>query len=633
MCGIVAVRSFAGPVERERIASAVRALHHRGPDGDGIWLSEQRNVALGHARLSIIDLETGDQPIASEDEDVHIVVNGEFYDFERIRTELQSRHRFRTRSDSEIALHLYQDYGVHCLEHLRGEFAFALWDGRNRHFFAARDRFGIKPLYYGVVDGTLYVASEAKAIFAAGVPARWDHETLYHACCFQYCLPDRTFFEGIYQVPPGHYLSAIDGKMTVRRYWDVDFQEEPSTPRDDREYIDEMRSLFDEAVRLRLRADVPVAAYLSGGLDSCSIVAAATKVLGQPIDCFTISFEDESYDELAIAETMAKKAQCDLTPIHVSNDDIADHYSDAVYFSEMLAINGHTAAKYLLSRLVRQNNYKVVLTGEGADELAAGYPHFRQDLFESREARGSDAAEAIASLQTTNVVTSGILLPEGETLPIESARRVLGYVPTFLKAKATFGHRVLGILSGDFKSRYRGRDSLQLLLDGFDVEGQLRGRSRINQSTYLWMKVAFANYALRLLGDGTEMANSIEGRVPFLDHRLIEFGRRLPVSLKVRGTVEKYIIREAMRPDLPEQLLKREKHTFLAPPSAGSRVQTLIEDTLRGSTAATLPFVDQSKVIALLDQIPKSDRRLRIATDPVFMFLVSACVLQKRFAL
>ena len=481
-------------------------------------------------------------------------------------------------------------------------------------------------------DRKLYIASEAKAIFAAGVEARWDLETLYHACCFQYCLPDRSFFEGVYQLPPGHFLTAVDGKVTIRRYWDLDFEREPLPERSDQEYVEEMRARFDEAVRLRLRADVPVAAYLSGGLDSCSIVAAAAKIVGKPIDCFTISFDDESYDELSIAQSMAAKAGCQLTPIRVSNDDVADHYSDAVFFSEMLAINGHTAAKFLLSRLVRESGYKVVLTGEGADELAAGYPHFRQDLFESRQSGGADASEALASLRTTNMVTSGILLPQGESLPIEAAERVLGYVPTFLKAKATFGHRVLSILADDFKDRYRKRDSLRLLIDGFDVDGQLRGRSRVNQSTYLWMKVAFANYALRLLGDGTEMANSIEGRVPFLDHPLIEFGRRLPVSLKVRGTVEKFIIREAMKADLPEALVKREKHTFLAPPSAGSRVDTLIQDTLRGA-AGTLPFLDRSKVVALLDRLSSSDGRLRIATDPVFMFIVSACVLQSRFRL
>lgn len=258
MCGIVAIFSREGPVGMDTIERAIKRLHHRGPDGQRYWLSEDRRVGLGHSRLSIIDLQTGDQPIASEDERAHIIVNGEFYGYEMIQRELgASGHRLRTRSDSEIALHLYEDFGVQCLHRLRGEFAFVVWDATNRTMFAARDRFGIKPLFYAFHGDTLYLASEVKALFAAGVPARWDPDSVYHS------LENgghqmRTLFDGIFQVPPGHYLLASDKHLQISRYWDFDYPAMSDSPvRSDADYAREFREALDDAVRIRLRADVP----------------------------------------------------------------------------------------------------------------------------------------------------------------------------------------------------------------------------------------------------------------------------------------------------------------------------------------------------------------------------------------
>lgn len=267
-------------------------------------LSLNQRVGLGHARLSIIDLTTGDQPIASEDERIHIIVNGEFYDFERQRRELEQRgHRFRTRSDSEIALHLYEDFGAHCLQHLRSEFAFVLWDETNQILFAARDRFGIKPLYYSIHDDTVYLASEIKALFAAGVPAGWDHEYFY-----QYAtgpvVPDRTLFDGVHQVPPGHSLMATANGLRFLRYWEFNYTpaaELAASKRDERSYVEEFAAVFEDAVRLRMRADVPVGCYLSGGLDSCATLGFAARNSNSPIQAFTLTFDQAAYDEGDIA--------------------------------------------------------------------------------------------------------------------------------------------------------------------------------------------------------------------------------------------------------------------------------------------------------------------------------------------
>jgi asparagine synthetase B (glutamine-hydrolysing) len=267
-------------ISAERLKRATNILRHRGPDSQGAWLSPDQRVGLGHARLSIIDLTTGDQPIANEDERIHIVVNGEFYDFERQRRELERRgHLFRTRSDSEIALHLYEEFGTHCVQQLRGEFAFVLWDESNQMLFAARDRFGIKPLYYAVQDGTLYLASEIKALFAAGVPARWDHEYFYQHATGP-AMPDRTLFDGVHQVPPGHCLTATTNGMRILRYWEFSYpraDELEADTRDESAWIEEFAAVFDEAVKLRMRADVPVGCYLSGGLDSCAVLGFAAR--------------------------------------------------------------------------------------------------------------------------------------------------------------------------------------------------------------------------------------------------------------------------------------------------------------------------------------------------------------------
>src|SRR5215469_16976929 len=264
MCGIVAFFSRCHPNPEAALQRATQSLNHRGPDGQHYWMSQDGRVGLGHARLSIIDLTTGDQPITSEDGLTRIVVNGEFYGYEAIQRELQqSGHRLRTRSDSEIALHLYEDLGPHCLQKLRGEFAFVLWDETNGTMFAARDRFGIKPLFYAFHKGTLYLASEVKALFAAGVPRRWDAESVSNSIEFG-GHPVRTLFDGVFQVPPGHYLLATERHIQLIRYWDFDYPRVDSNApvRSNAEYVAEFRHAFEEAVRIRLRADVPVGCYL-----------------------------------------------------------------------------------------------------------------------------------------------------------------------------------------------------------------------------------------------------------------------------------------------------------------------------------------------------------------------------------
>jgi len=641
MCGIAALFSQSKAVSKHALEGAVRSLIHRGPDNQSVWLSPDQRVGLGHTRLSIIDLTTGDQPIANESERVHIVVNGEFYDFERQRGELEQRgHRFRTRSDSEIALHLYEDFGTHCVRRLRGEFAFVLWDESNDLLLAARDRFGIKPLYYAVHDDALYLASEVKALFAAGVPARWDHEYFYQHATGP-AMPDRTLFEGVHQVPPGHYLIATRNSLRVQRYWEFDYTpaaELAASKRDERSYVEEFDAVFEEAVRLRMRADVPVGCYLSGGLDSCAVLGFAARNSSAPIQAFTLTFDQAAYDEGDIAREMAALVGANFYPIPIKQSDIADHFADAIWHSETVFSNGHGVSKYLLSRAVRDAGYKVVYTGEGSDEILGGYVHFRTDML-AHNTQGQDPAEAqllLKQLEAANAVSRGMLIPAGETGAMHSVERLLGFVPTCLRVFAATGQQRLALFNDGFKARFHGRDSARLFLDGLDVPAVLDGRDPLNKSLFVWAKSFLPTYILNLLGVRMEMAHSIEGRVPFLDHHVVEFLCRVPVSLKVRGMTEKYLLRQAARPVITDTVYRRHKHPFLSPPVTTlptERLHQMLQDTLRGAVLASVPFYDQKKVVALLDELPAMTDAARVGSDPVLMSILSACVLQERFKL
>jgi asparagine synthase (glutamine-hydrolysing) len=637
MCGIVAIVDPAGRVSPHLVQRAAEMLHHRGPDLQRNWVPEHRRVGLGHARLSIIDLSTGDQPIANEDERLHIVVNGEFYDFEAIRGRLEREgHHFRTRSDSEIALHLYEDLGARCLDQLRGEFAFALWDERAHTLMAARDRFGIKPLYYAIQRGTVVVASEIKALAALGVTLRWDAAILYDLH-FANHAPDRTPFADVYQVPPGHYLLTDGAHVRVLPYWDFDYPAaaELRGAYDEREHTERFAAAFQEAVRLRLRADVPVACYLSGGIDSCAVLGVASKLSARPIRAYTLSFDQAAYDERAIAEEQARRSGAEFFPIDIRSRDLADHFSDALYFAERPFINAHCVAKYLLSRAVRDSGVRVVLTGEGSDEILAGYPTFRRDMV-LHNADHLDAATQkmlVEHLAEANRVSQGILLPEETGNALTEVKRNLGFVPTILLVWAQIGKAMTSVLNEDVRQRFRERDPLRILLDQLDVQRQMHGRDAVNQSLYLWSKTTLPNYILSNLGDRMEMAHSVEGRLPFLDHHVVEAVARMPIGMKINGMTEKYVLREAARPVLTDTVYKRQKHPFLSPPATletESPLYTLVQDTLRGSALDGPGIYDRRKIADFLDAVPNMDTAGRTRIDPLLTWLTSICLIHQR---
>ncbi len=631
MCGIAALLARPTPVDRDTLQRGLVALQHRGPDGAGTWVAPDARVALGHTRLAIIDLEGGAQPIANEDGTVVATVNGELYGFERIRAALEREgHRFSTRSDSEILVHLYERDPTRFWDHLRGEFAFVLWDEKLRTLLAARDRFGVKPICWAQRGGRLFVASEAKALFAMGLPARWDTTSLLHATSHQYVPPHRTMFEGVHAIAPGHVLRVTDETIALERWWDLDVpRESERVPVEADEAVARVRASLEESVRLRLRADVPVAFQLSGGIDSSAVLGCAAQH-ARALHAFTVAFDDPTCDESALAEATARHAGATLHVVRATPEALVEALPRSVELAEGLAINAHLPAKWLLSKAIRDATFKVVLTGEGSDEIFSGYPHLRRDLF--LEECGDDVARAEArlrALDATNAVSAGVQLPHGAGLPLVAVQHALGFVPSFLAAKATLGLRLHSLLSRDMRGAVEGRDAYARLLRGFDVEGQLRGRARVDQSAWLWTKTALATSILRILGDGTEMAHSVEGRVPFLDHELFAVARALPVSLRIRDGVEKWVLREAVRPWVTAETARRQKHPFMAPTlSTHPAMRALVLDLLEKQD-----IWDRAAVTSLFDRLPQLAPAERTAWDAAAMSVATTLLLQRAFRL
>jgi asparagine synthase (glutamine-hydrolysing) len=613
MCGIVAAFCAHQPVPAEALAAGLRRLLHRGPDEQKSWFAADGRVALAHSRLSIVDLISGGQPLSNEDDTIHVITNGEFYGFEAIRQGLQAQgHRFRSHSDAEILPHLYEELGLECLRRLRGEFAFVLWDERERVFFAARDRFGIKPLYFAAHAGALYVASEVKGLFAAGVPARWDYESV-HQQLFACLAGERTLYKGVSQLPPGHYLYADARGMRVVRYWDLDYPRVDSSspgPCSEAQEIGRFREHLQDAVAVRMRADVPIGCFLSGGIDSSSVLALATQLTGERLRAFTVSYSEPEYDEGPLAAEFARHCGAESDVLSVVDEDYADHIVQALWHAETLAFNLHGVARYLQCRRVRERGFKAVLSGEGADEVLAGYGFWRRDAAEK-------------PIVTRPPVAS-----------LRGVHRALGFVPDWLERLAV-NRSVLNLfLSPDFADRFAGTDAYVRFIEQFPLTEQLDGRAALAKSLYLWNRSILPNYVL--VAERLEMSMAVEVRLPFLDHPLFEYARALPQSLLLRAGLEKFVLREAVRPLLTSDVYCRPKRPFTAPPLAtvrGSRLHGMLLDMLASREMAQVPFLAHREIRAFLGKSAGYSGRLQMSEDIVALVALSACVLQSRYGL
>jgi asparagine synthase (glutamine-hydrolysing) len=618
----------------------MRALRHRGPDGEGHWLADDASVGLAHTRLSIIDLNTGAQPIANEDGTIQIVMNGEFYGFEQIRRNLELKgHRFRSNSDAEVALHLYEDEGTACLGSLRGEFAFIIWDDRQKRLFAARDRFGIKPLFYADNADALYLASEAKGLIAAGVPARWDKDVVFDllfACVSQ----DRTVFNGVRQIPPGHFLLAYPGSpIELHRYWDADYPLEERNgdrSRDPREWIEGVRMLLEESVRLRLRADVPVGCLLSGGLDSAVALGMATAQSASSLQAFTITFDHPDYDERAWAKQSADFNGATLNLVSASDENLADNFIESVRHGEVMQFNAHGTARYLLSAAVRKSGYKTVLAGEGSDELFAGYGFCRSAVINASNGNHSTGStrRRIRTAFRLMRPSSSEQRTIAKTSPwLSRASKVID-LPTWLTGSLAERMELMrGVMSADLLHRKRKLDPYKNLYDSLHAADKLDGREPAKQLIYMWLKTIFPGYILA--ADRADMAHGVEVRLPFLDHVLFEHVREIPVRALAAGGENKYMLRQAAAQYLSPETRTRPKKPLMAPPftpNSRSRLHSVIQDVVRSQSMREVPFFSTSAITQLAENAHASHQR-RGAVDPLLIMAASICVLQERYKL
>jgi asparagine synthase (glutamine-hydrolysing) len=634
------------PVDPDILVAMAAIQYHRGPDGFG-W-QRMDGVGFSHARLSIIDLDENRarQPFLSEDGGLLLAHNGEFYDYKRIRADLTARGaRFRTKSDSEILLHLYPRVGLdETLKQLRGEFAFAIYDRERDELLLVRDRFGIKPLYWTQVGGTVVFGSELKVLFAhPEVPRQFDPQGLYHQL-MQTIVPGSTAFRGIHQVKPGHVVSIRrrDGDFHIqdRKYWDMDFplQEERREPKPEHHYIEGVRAGLLEAVQLRLEADVPVACYLSGGIDSCSILGLSAAAQQSPVKAFTIGFDNADYDETPIAQEMARAVGADQDVLRLDADHLYDNLVETLWHTERTIYNTLGVAKMLMSRHVYGSGYKVVVTGEGSDELFGGYPAFRRDMFlhgldtlDTEERR-----EWEALLAQSNELFRGAMLAEDE-LHDPALDALVGFTPSCLQPWLASAERVPGLMSPELRSAVSGYEPGRAIAEALDGD-MLAGRHPLDKAQYVWIKTMLEGQILTWGGDRVDMANSMEARPAFLDHHLAEFATRLPPSLRIKGKTEKYVLREAMKGLLPEVLYKREKFAFMAPPAhtdpaKWAAMKALADRYLSDAAVASAGLLDPQGVRALfaMHEDPATSAATQVQLDAVINHLLGVQILHEHF--
>ncbi len=578
MCGIAGYWK-THPLEDAHAAgqtlqNMITTLHHRGPDGYGHHVDANKGLAMGHARLSIIDLEGGEQPLYSQGKEKVLTVNGEFYDYKRIRTTMALQGvQFNTKSDSEIALPLYEVYGLDFVEKLRGEFAFALYDSNSDRLVLVRDRFGIKPLYYHISPDGVYYGSEIKALFAhPHVPRQFDEQALLHQLMHT-MVPGTTAYKNIHAVEPGHMvvITRKDGafQVSTHQYWDMDFPEnnERDNTKSEVYHIQRVRESLTEAVAFRLEADVPVGCYLSGGIDSCSMLGLASAMQQAPVKAFTISFDNKAYDEAHIAKEMADRVQADQEQIKLSAAELyGDNYIKTLWHAERTFYNTLGVAKFCMSQRVRECGYKTVVTGEGSDELFGGYPALKRDML-LHGADGATPEERAAYqelLNKNNELFKGAILAENQ-VSHPALDALCGFTPSWIQPWMQTLDIARPLLHNDVLHQLKGYDPIEAIAQKLNPQ-QIKGRHPLDIAQYTWSKTMLECQILNWGGDRVDMANSMESRPAFLDHHVAEAAREIPPHMRIKGNIEKWVLREAMRNILPETLYKREKFAFMAPP-------------------------------------------------------------------
>ena len=602
MCGIagvVSLRAGSGPIPLEALGRMAAALRHRGPDEMGAY--RDARCGLAHTRLSIIDLSTGQQPLCNEDGSLWISFNGEIFNYVELRVELEALgHAFRTRSDTEVIVHAWEAWGEDAFRRFNGQWAVALWDERAERLVLSRDPLGVRPIYYAEHDGRLWFGSEVKALFAGepGLRRAVDPRGLAEVFTFWSTVPPRTVFEGVHELEPGHVRVYANGAVNDRAYWEPAYPESRANgfAGSFEDAAEATRAALDQATSLRmLRSDVPVGSYLSGGIDSSLVAALGRRAMGSNFQTFSLRFEDAEYDETGFQRMMVERLGSQHHEVVCSRADIARVFPDVIEHTERPILRTAPAPLFLLSRLVRDNGIKVVLTGEGADEMFAGYDLFREARLRRFWAR-----------------------QPGSTARPRLLERLYPYLERSPVAQAAMARQFFGQDLGSWRSpgfghgtRWRGAAALRRLLSA-DVQAAIRGYDPVGeqlarlpesftrwtslaQDQYLEVRTLLSAYLLSSQGDRMLMANSVEGRFPFLDRDVVALANSLPDRYKLAGLDEKAVLKKVAGDLVPDAILSRKKQPYRAPDAlsfVGEGAPAWIDEVLSEASLAGAGLFD-----------------------------------------
>ena len=627
MCGIAGVfnTNLLPKPDARILKTMISRIQHRGPDGYGYYTDA--DISLAHARLSIIDIEGGKQPIHNEDKTIWVIFNGEIFNFIELREDLQKKgHHFYTKTDTEVIVHLYEEYGSSFVSHLNGQFAIALWDTKTKTLILTRDRIGITPLFFTQDNGRLIFASEIKAILPALESApSMNLNALDQLFTFWAPISPNTLFSGIEEVKPGEIIIFCGDKMTRNKYWDWLYPVDGNyrTESED-DLAEELKELLIEATKIRLRSDVPVAAYLSGGLDSSVLVSVIKNFTNTPLRTFSIGFDESEMDESSFQKELIKHLEADHSRIQCSNEDISENFEQTIWHTEAPILRTAPIPMGMLSSLVNKSDYKVVLTGEGADEVLGGYDIFKESKIRQFWAVNKDSgfrplllkrlypyldiSPGKSQVYLQNFFGAGLEQPD-----LSYFSHIPRWVTT-AKTKEFYSHSVKSTLSDT------ALDDIQATFPQ-----QLSKWHSFNKGQYIEAKSLMAGYLLCSQGDRMLMKNSVEGRFPFLDHRVIEFAQHLHPKVKMKALNEKYLLKKAMGKYIPDSISKRHKQPYRAPdiPSFQTvKGQEIVSDLMSSDKIRRYGYFDEAKVALLLRKI-NAGRAIGFKDNMAFMGVIS----------
>ena len=609
MCGIAGIYNYHSskePSTEQNVKKMLSMINHRGPDESGVYLDE--NLGIGNVRLSIIDLSSGQQPMCDETGRYWIVYNGEIFNYLELKSKLESIGvKFKTNCDTEVVIQMYAKYGSECLTQFNGQFAFCIWDRNKKEMFLARDRVGIRPLFYWSQNDTFAFCSEIKGLFTLNrIERSLDQESLAQIFTFWTTLTPKTPFKNIVELQPGHFMKVNSNGIQIQKYWSMNFTSGKEVQsKSFTETVEELDELLNDAVKIRLRADVPVGAYLSGGLDSSFTTAYIKDIDPHILNTFSIGFTDKTYDETAFQLEAAKFFGTNHTAFSCTSEELAENFAETIWHTEFPILRTSPTPMFLLSKKVRESNIKVVITGEGADEFLGGY-----NIFKEAKIRRFWANEPNSTARPKLLTKLYPYIPLLKDSPDLALKMFFGY-----KLKETedplYSHllrwhntsRIKSFFSDDYASSLNGNDPLNKIINNLPIS--FESWSNLSKSQFLEANIFMSGYLLSSQGDRMAMGNSVEGRYPFLDYRVIEFCNQMPDNYKLNGLNEKFILKKLSIGKIPDSITNRSKQAYRAPINSliTQKSTSYLKDMLSDQSLSSFGIFNPEKVKNLLAKI------------------------------